>query len=85
MRADHDLACLRKSDREIFSIIDALAQMLVRVIRESFELVLNVFRKMAGFDYRVDNRFRSEFRIKVGDIENGFNRWLERWLDLLGK
>jgi hypothetical protein len=67
-------------------VADTLTEMLaVWIVRESLELILDLVRQVAGLDYGIDDLLGSEFRVKVGHVQHGFNRWLERWLNLLGK
>ena len=70
---------------ESLVIANAFTKMPIWVISESLELVLYLVGEVTGFDYGVDNLFGGEFRVKVGNIQDGFNRWFEGGLDLLGK
>lgn len=68
----------------VLVVTDALTEMFViRVVRESLELVLDRLGEVTRLDNGIDSLLRGEFRIDVGNIKHGFNRWFEGWLDLL--
>lgn len=66
-------------------IADALAEMIIRwVIRESPELVLDSLGERGIGDDGVLCLFIREVRVEVGDIEDGFDAWLEGgWVPLV--